>query len=416
MRRILIILGIIIVAWAAVYFFYIKPREKVSTPVPNILKPFFPSSTSNNTGSFGSDNTIPSIPGTGIGSQTVSPFKQLTGQPVAGLTIFSLNNTVSVPSTDPKVKPTVQTVTDHYLRYVSRANGYVYEIKNGGVPLQISNVFIPNIYEAYFADNNNTAILRFLRNDNETIATYSVPIPPLNSDGTRTQLSGTYLPDNISALAVSPDQTTVARVMSGQNSTTVSTSASSGTGIKTLLSSPFSEWLPSWAGKTVYVQTKAASVADGFFYSIDQSTARLSRIVGNVSGMTASVSPSGTYVLYSQSTANSFTTELFNTKTGVTTPINLAILPEKCSWLQNENLICAGNSTVASGNYPDDWYAGTTHFFDQLYSISTATDNYTVLYNGQNQSFDMTDLQVDEGQRIVYFIDKNTGLLWQFSY
>jgi len=415
MRRILIILGIIVVAWLAVYFFYIKPKQQVSTPVPNILKPFFPSSTTS-TGSFGTDTSAPGTVGNTSNTQANSAFKQLTGQPVAGLTVFSTSSTVSIPSTDPKVKPVLQTIVNHIVRYVSRANGYVYEIKNGSAPLQISNIFIPNIYEASFADSNNTAILRFLRGDNKTIATYTVPIPALNNDGTRTQVSGTYLPDTISAIAVSPDQTSVARITSDKNGSIISTSNTKGTNIKTVLRSPFTEWLPSWANSTVYVQTKAANAADGFFYSIDVGTARLRRLIGNTPGMTASVSPSGTYVLYSQSTTSGFSTELFNTKTNTTTAINLAILPEKCTWLKNEDLICAGNNTVANATYPDDWYAGITHFSDQLYHITTATNTYTVLYNGQGQSFDMTNLQADESQQTLYFIDKNTGLLWQFSY
>jgi hypothetical protein len=91
-------------------------------------------------------------------------------------------------------------------------------------------------------------------------------------------------------------------------------------------------------------------------------------------------------------------------------------LPENCAWLQNENLICAGNSAVSPAIYPDAWYSGLTHLSDQLYDINSANNTYTVLYNDQGASYDMTDLQVDEGQQLVYFIDKNTGLLWQFAY
>ncbi len=420
MRRILIIIVIVLLIGAGVWYFYVRPRQQAGvSPVPNVLKVFFPKTTTNNTGAFGTD-TDPNGAGNNAPA-AVSPFKQLTTRPVAGFTIFSLTNTVSVPSTASSTtgqasKPTVQTVTDHYLRYVSRVNGYVYEIKNDSVPLQISNVFIPNIYEAFFADGNTTAILRFLRQDNHTIATYSVPIPALNPDGTRTQKSGTYLPDNISALAISPDQKQILRITTDQNGAVITSSNSTGGGIKTLLRSPFEQWLPQWTSSNVFLQTKAASVANGFLYNIDQTTARLRRVVGNVAGLTTSVSPKGTYVLYSQSTANGFTTSSFNTKTNVTNSISLSILPEKCTWLQNEDLICAGNNTVAAGTYPDAWYAGTTHFSDQLYHIATASNTYSVLFDGQNQNFDMTNLQADESQGLLYFIDKNTGLLWQYKY
>ena len=422
MRRILIFILIALLVGGGVWLFYIKPKQQSGvSPVPNILKPFFPVSTSNNGGSFGDSTAINGVVGsstTNGGTQTAAPsaFKQLTDRPVAGYTVFSLSNKISIPATTPKGKPTIQTIISHYVRYVSRSNGYVYEINSGTIPLQISNIFIPNVYEASFMDNNTTAVLRFLRSDNQTIATYTIPVPPLNPDGTRTQKTGTYLPDNISAIAVSPDQTTIARITTDSNGGVVSTSNSVGKNIKTVIHSPFTEWLPEWLGKNVYIQTKAAAITDGFLYSIDQSTARLRRILGTTPGLTTSISPSGTYILYSQSVASGFVTKLFNTKTNNTSDINLSILPEKCAWLQNEDLICAGNNTVPNLVYPDSWYAGTMHFTDQLYRIATKTNTYSVLFNGTAQSFDMTNIQVDESQRIIYFIDKSTGLLWQFSY
>jgi hypothetical protein len=451
MRRFLIIILVIILVIAGVWFFYIRPRELTGQPVPNVLRSFFPTSTTN-TGSFGTDTTSGLGTNGGTNIAATSAFKEMTGSPVAGYTIFSITDTVTLPTTNPSAyvtpattaasttstttpvsstttktkpvatkpvvvaKPVTQTVIDHMIRYVSRGNGYVYEIKDGGIPLQISNIYIPNIYEAFFADNNTTAILRFLRSDYKTIATYSVPIPPLNTDGTRTQKSGIYLPDNISEIAVSPDGSEIARVTTDTTGAIITTSNTGGATIKTIARSPFTEWIPMWAGNTVYIQTKAASIANGYLYSINSSNTRLQRVVGDVPGLTTSISPSGTYVLYSQSTPTGFVTSLLDTKTGIVSPISLAILPEKCTWLQNEDLICAGNSTVPSGTYPDDWYAGTMHFSDQLYHIYTGTNTYTVLYNGQAQSFDMTNLQVDEGQQFVYFIDKNTGLLWQFNY
>lgn len=399
MRRILIIILAIVLVGGGVWYFYIRPKEQgTSSPVPNILKPFFPKSVTT-TGSFGDDTSATTGEGSGQGNTSAKTpvFKQLTGKPVAGYSVY----------TD---------TTDHVVRYVSRVNGYVYEIRNGAIPLQISNILIPNIYEAYFADNNTTAIERFLRDDNETIATYSIPIPPLNTDGTRTQKSGTYLPDNIYDMAVSPDQTQIVRVTADKAGGVVTTSSTTGKLIKTLLHSPFVEWLPSWSGTTVYLQTKAAAVADGFLYGVVQPSARLSRIVGGVSGMTTSISPSGTYVLYSETTANGFITHLLNTKTNTTTNVGLNILPEKCTWLQNEDLICAGNTTIPNGAYPDAWYAGTLHFSDQLYRITTGSNLYTILYDGASHSFDMTTVKVDESQHLIYFVDKNTGFLWQFTY
>jgi hypothetical protein len=371
------------------------------------------------------NSTVPYIEGTlpdGItadGSTSVtSPFKKLSFHPIAGYDFFIQKTTITTPATTPKGKPTIQTISTPLVRYVSRSNGYVYELEGDEPALQVSNVYIPNIYETLFGDNGGTALLRFLRPDQRTVATYSVPVPAQNPDGTRTQKSGTYFPDNIGSIAVSPDGTQTVRVVPSATLGGVVTIASTtNTKQVELYHSLFREWLVSWpTAKTIYLQTKASATVPGYLYGITQTDKKLRRVVGNVNGLTASVSPSGKYVLYSESSGSSFSTRLLNTTTGAVKNFNLSILPEKCTWLANEDLICAGNSSVAQATYPDDWYKSTVTFSDQLYHIYTTTSIYDVLYDNSARSFDMTNIQVDETRRIVFFIDKPTGLLWQFSY
>lgn len=398
MRKILIIILVLMVAaLGAVYFFYYKPRVQHGQSVPAIMTSFFPEVTSTNN-SFGPDADTNQQDGE-PGSATTKPFslKQMSPRPIAGYTVFTLN-------------------TDHYIRYVGRANGYVYEIKNTDIPLQITNILIPNIYEAFFADANNTALLRFLRPDAHTIATYSVPIPPLNTDGTRTQAPGTYLPDNIDSLAISPDQKQILRILPDGSGVTVSSSTTVGKSIKALYKSAFTSWLPQWNASGIYLQSKASNSAEGYVYQLEQSTSRLKRIIGNVRGLTSSVSPSGAFIVYSESTDTGIVTKVFNTRLGTTTTINLQILPEKCVWLANEDLICAGNNSIAEGNYPDAWYAGTIRFSDELYRITPGNNTYTTIYDNTDRSFDMVNLQVDEELRYLFFVDKNTGILWRTTY
>ncbi len=415
MRRIFLFIILLAFVGGIVWFFFLRPKtDESGNPTPSAFQSFFPISTPGD--GVTPDGIIPNNTQAPGASTSEARFTQVTERPIAGYTIFALSKTVTLPNPDPTLQPIVTTVIDRYVRYVARVSGYVYEFKNTEPATQVSNIFIPNIYEATFADNNTTALLRFLRPDNQTIATYSVPIPPLNTDGTRTQAAGTFLTDNIDSLAVSPDSKLVARVTTDQNMALISTTSTSGTFKKDLIRSPFREWLVSWpVQNTVYVQTKAASVANGFLYRIDSAAGRLRRVVGDVAGLTTSVSPSGAYVLYSQSTNGGFVTRLFNTKTGVTTNLSLSILPEKCAWYLNDELLCAGNTTIAEGVYPDSWYAGLTHFQDQLYRISTTSNTYTVVYDGSEQVFDMTALRIDEGQNLLYFIDKGTGLLWKVT-
>ncbi len=421
MRKILLIAIVIIVVASGGWYWYAKSHQ-TAPGVPSItnFSAFFP--VGDPVEPTLPDGVLPqpTSPDETIGTTTPSPFTQLSPHAVAGFGAFTRQVTVTVPPDPsiPKSKSTKQTLIQHVLRYVSRGNGYVYEIEDGSIPLQISNVYIPNIYEVLFGDKFATVLLRFLRPDQRTIATYSVPIPPANTDGTRTQKPGVYFSDNILAAAVSPDGTQVARLISGTNTATITLSSTTNTKAATLIQTPFREWLISWpSAKTLYLQTKASAQVPGYLYKIDTAEKKLRQVLTGINGLTTSVSPSGTYVLYSQHAPGGFSTRLFNTKTNTTQTLSLAILPEKCTWLKNEDLICAGNSSVAqTAEYPDAWYQGIVSFSDQLYRIYTSTLSYDTLYDNSGLSFDATNLQTDEALGMLYFVDKTTGLLWQFQY
>ncbi|MBP6858157.1 MAG: hypothetical protein KBC11_03170 [Candidatus Pacebacteria bacterium] len=413
MRRILIILIILGITAGAVWYFEFRKTSSTTEDSGGIFKSFFPLG-GNGDINTDSDNQVSDITNQDNVVSSSSPFKQLTTRPIAGFTVFSKTSKITIPPIDPKGKPTVETVTNNFIRYVARQSGFVYEIKDDGNPLQISNIFIPSIYEAQFADNADTAILRFLKEDGQTIGAYSVPIPPENTDGSRTQKEGVFLPDNIKSLAISPDTKELVRLTEIQTQGVVTTSSSFDKNKKELTISPLKEWLLSWPTKDVYMQSKATGTVDGFLYKIEGDR-RLRRIIGNVKGLTTSVSPSGNFILYSETLGTSFQTKIMNIKTGSIKNTNLSILPEKCTWLQNDDLICAGSSSVEQGIYPDVWYAGLISFSDQIYRIYTANNIFDVLYTGDQGSFDMTNLSVDENRNLLFFINKRTGILWQFS-
>ncbi len=416
MRKRIIIILLLIVLLSGGWYFYTNSKATTTGEPASGFKSFFPFG--NNTPNENPDGTL-SQDNQNNDTTTLenkSLFKQLSPHTVAGYDTFLATNTVTIPATTPNGKPTTQITTDHVLRYVSRNSGYVYEIKNNGTPIQITNVFIANIYEALFADGGKTAILRFLRDDAKTIATYVVPVPDKNIDGTRTQKNGAYLPDGISTIAISPDGASIARLTNNGSTSSLYSTNTANNNRRELLRSPFHEWLASWGGKDVYLQTKASGLTGGFLYKVDGTSRRLTKVLGNINGLTASVSPNGTYALYSTSNTLGFSTRIFNIKTGDSRAIANSILPEKCAWLKNEDLICAGGGDIPSGTYPDAWYSGTIRLSDKIFRIYTSSNLLDVLYTPtESESFDMTNLQADEDLNILYFIDKQTGLLWQFT-
>lgn len=415
MRRFLLILLILIVlGTSAWYFFFRSNSTPAATPTENIFQRFF---------SRTSDLPGTTLPGDGTEPVVETPplaptsrFAALTSFPIAGYISFERTKTITIPAADPKQKPATQTVTEHFLRFVSRTNGYVYEIKDGGAITQISNAYVPNVYEAVFTPDGKTAVVRFLRDDSRTIATYSIPIPEPNPDGTRTQAEGTYFPDGIASVALSADGALLAQLVPTAQGATLITSTTKGAARKELLKTSFENWLPLWGGSTPYLQTKASAFAPGFLYRVDATNQRLVKVLGDIAGLTTSLSPKATYLLYSQSTTDRFTTSLVTMKTGGQRPLGVAVLPEKCAWLANEDMLCAGSSTLPAAVYPDAWYAGTLRFNDSLYRVYSGIATYDILDGGSEWSYDAINLSVNERTQTLYFIDKQTGLLWQFDY
>jgi hypothetical protein len=405
MRRILLFLLILIIVGGA---FVVISKLKNNDGIENqqsAFRTFFPLGDGREGTNEENNNVDPQDISSNSSTPSSSRFLQITTGPVAGYTVFF---------------QTKGAIIEYFTRYVARQSGFVYEIKDvDGAPqtaLRISNVFIPNIYEAVFAEANKTVLLRFLRDDSRTIATYSVPIPDPNPDGTRTQKEGVFFPYNVINLAVSPDNKGVVRLTEEAGSGVITVSSTIDKNRNELLRVPFSEWILSWpTQKSVFVQTKAASVADGFLYSIDTAEKRLKKVIGNTKGLTAAVSPSGTYVLYSESSGATFSTKILNTKTSTIRNLGLSILPEKCAWLKNEELLCAGNTVVEEAAYPDAWYAGIVSFSDNLYRVSPLTNSYEQIDLGENMTFDITNLQIDEARGYLYFINKPTGVLWRFK-
>ena len=429
MQRAFIILAIVTLLSISIWYFFFSTQAAPQSSAPEVRTgSFFPkpeqispqddtNTNESNSAQQMAGNSTTSTQDTG----TKSPFSKMTDGPVAGF--ISYERQADIPPSVPGEMPKKN--TEHVIRYASRTNGYVFEVTNTTAPLRISNILIPNIYEALFTSDGKSVVERFLQDDQKTISSYIIPIPDQNPDGSRTQKEGTYLANNISSLALSPDGKKSVGVITSAGNTSITTfTIPSNTAdkptvtAKEIYKSPFSEWLVSWpVQKAIFMQSKASNSSEGFLYNLDNITTKLRRILGNIYGMTTSVSPSGNYAVYSQNSDNSsIATYLYNIKSGSSLPIGRNILPEKCAWLSSDDLLCAGNDAIPDGSYPDSWYAGVSHFNDNVYRISARTGDSLVIGDGTEKNLDMINLQVDESQQLLYFMDKKTGILWRLSY
>ena len=350
--------------------------------------------------------------------QALEPlFKQLANIQIAGATSVSHDGRT-------------------YVRYIARENGYIYDVDvKTAATTQLTNTTIPRIYEAYFANNGNTVIARYLKRDEiarkDTIKTYiaNLVLPTSQDAGTLGSLAGSepQLPDNISALSVSPNGQRLFYLLSvsdGVSGTIVNTQTRIATEV---FRNTFSEWLPQLLdnGNVILTSKPSADIA-GYAYLYDANKKTLTRIVREKNGMTTLATPMGTKVLYSENLFGNTTLGVYDKKGFVqdegliihNTSLQLATLPEKCAWSGNHiRIYCGAFASTPHAHIPDDWYQGTLSFSDTFWTINTNLANLVLLADPEKEKdaekkFDVTYPFVDPSEDHFFFVDKNDSTLW----
>ncbi len=398
MRKILLILLLVILFGSAGLYFWAKSKNpNVGQDGTTVIKTLFPIGREQelDVGSIeeptGTDGVF--VQGSDLTPSTTEVARPVSVGAIAGFFV----NTITA-----KNQPPVDTV-----RYVGRDDGFVYEMDNTNIITQISNIKIPNIYEALFTEGGKSVLLRYLRENGETIATYYVPIPEPDKEGKRVQAQGTPLADNILSVTAFNGGKQIATLRDEGGQSIIRTSTPKGTGSQTFFSYPFKDWLLLSAEQTLFLQAKAHSTFQGMLIQLQRGSYR--KIASGISGLTASVSPSGNFVLMSQSEGGSFSAFIVNQKTGKRNNLSVPILPEKCAWIESDNLICAVPQTVPSGNYPESWYSGEILFEDKLVRVVSTTG--IIIEMNISFPYDATQLRYSTGTKLLYFIDKRSGFL-----
>ena len=325
-----------------------------------------------------------------------------------------------------------------YIRYVARANGYIYDVDpKTGASTQITSTFIPRVYEAYFALGGNTVILRYLKHDDlarkDIIKTQIADLVlPLNTAGNSTDAIGSLsssqsqLPDNISSISISPSGTRLfylLPVSDGVSGTVVN--IASKVGVEVFRNS-FSEWLAQMLDTgNIILTTKASAQVSGYSYLYNAGDKTLSRIVREKNGLTTLATPTGSRMLYSENLISGTMLSLYDKKGytqdeggGVTHTAQLFLptLPEKCVWSGNNvRIYCGAFVSTPRAQIPDDWYQGALSFSDTFWTVNTDLTVPVSLADPKkevNKTFDVFMPFIDKSEDHFYFIDKNTSFLW----
>lgn len=327
-------------------------------------------------------------------------------------TAFMTTSTTTATTTESGEEVEI-TLIKEYIRYVERETGHISELSlDSGEPRRVSNTTVPGVQEALWGPNGSFVVLRYLADDNETIETYAAPLSTA-WDIVPTDLAGTFFPQNIHAIATSPNSNeifyvtrtpdqSIGRVTNVLNQNPVGIFVSS-----------LREWLVNWEGDRLVLTNKPSSISTSVasWLSRDGTTTRIT----SGTGLTVLPNPGGTRVLYATSNGSSLQTNILTISGQNTFTLPIKTLPEKCAWIDDDNLVCGVPNSIPAG-LPDAWYQGRVSFTDTLWTINAAEERVNFIYAPEDtaarETMDITHIEVSDDGTIISLINKKDLRGW----
>jgi hypothetical protein len=332
-------------------------------------------------------------------------WEKIGDNPVASARIFDLPN------------------ASNTLVYIEKETGNIYKVKGSEKPERISNVTVPQVFDAYFGldkSKNLRVIVRFV--DNDILQSISLNLnnnnPFSSSSDPSLNVIKKVLPKNIIAFAVSPEIDKVFYI-EDLGSRVVAYVTDFDFNKKQIIKVlPFKDWIISWPDKNIVVfQSKASSEVAGSLYFLNLKDSSFKRVGNNILGFTQNTSSDLQNIVYGNSVGQSLDLNLKNLKNNKSFSLKPKTLPEKCLWLKNNlSFICAIPNTLPFAKYPDDWYQGNISFSDSLWIYYTDTTGSHQIYDPLKENYDLDLLPQDQDNlNNFYFIDKKTFKLYKLN-
>ncbi|MES2409511.1 MAG: hypothetical protein V4509_04420 [Patescibacteria group bacterium] len=433
-KIILTLIFIIILAIAGVlYFYFFQTPTGATQSAPGFFKSIFPfgsnaAPSTNNPDSpllIGDTQTNNNI------QKQLPRLRHYTTVPTAGDIITEKDKDVI----QDRVKTTIKETS---IRYIDRATGHIYDVPtNVEDPIKISNTTIPKIYEATFTPGGDSLITRFLdasdniityaitlKDKKPVVATTSVKISTTTATVVQTadtstrfkDVTGTYLARNIREIAMSPNGKKILDLTYGTDNGILAI-LDSAYKSRTILASPLQEWLLSLPTETkAVITTKPSGITYGYSYIVNTDTGVMSKLIGNILGLTVLPSYDLSTLLVGEASAT-LKLSVLNNKDSSLNDLSVKTLPEKCVWANTtiDTVYCAVPKTIQSAVYPDDWYKGRLFFNDSLWKINLKTGETNLISNlsqESGQAIDAITLEVSPTDKYLTFINKRDLTLW----
>lgn len=353
---------------------------------------------------------------------------KISNIPVAGYTVFQKERIAEAElesEIEDEQKNILTKSTKEFapaVRYVAKETGNIYQTFVDQIKEEkFTKTIIPRVYEAFFGNNGESVVLRYLKLDNTTIQTFLGNLPKetiVDNTIIASELKGSFLPDNISDLSISNDTSKLFYLINNEDNSIGIVLNLKDNKKTQVIDSAFTEWLSNWNGdKNLHLTTKASAFALGYTYNLDTTKKALNKILGGINGLTTLTSTDGKKILFSDS---NLSLNVFNTVTGQSQNLGLRTLAEKCVWNKLNTLIyCAVPKNTTFANFPDSWYQGEISFEDQIWEINLENQNTKLLLNpvllNGGEEVDGIKLSLDKNEDYLLFVNKKDSILWGYN-
>lgn len=336
-------------------------------------------------------------------------------RPATGQTFVDMQNIIEIDATSTVGTTTINIkklsyATSTLLLFVDRPTGYVYAYNRELLKIyQISNTTIPGIYDAYIFNNGENIVLRYENTENHTIVGILAKIPKVKENEQAKPLENIQnLPQEVTSVAVNKNKTLLSYLVTGGENASIYTISSKGVAL--IGTSPFKEWALSYGGDILYATSKPSAYVEGQTVKIPS----FETVLGNRTGLMSLVSPTGIFL---NSMWSSDGLKTFLSKNSNQLVLSIRTIANKCSWGDNEYLICAVPKLLPkkTEGLPDDWFQGRYFFEDDIVTVNAITSEITPLYsfNQENKEiFDVTKITTSKNNTFISFIRKQDASLW----
>lgn len=310
------------------------------------------------------------------------------------------------------------------LRYVERANGYVFDADpETGLRTRLTNTLLPKIYEALFSENGHVSLRSVDSLGNITTFAGTIPSSTDASSASSSSMTllGSYLAKNIVNLSANPISGALLYTTADADGGAVLSAEWDGDKAKTLFGSAIISWRPTMTedGRTFLAQAAADGVP-GYAYELKKD-GTLTRLLGPVPGLVMRVRPGSKAVpdalLWSQSTRGELRLFARVGENATAVQIPVRTIADKCAWSTGNDVVayCGVPQGSAGQNFLDNWYRGAAHSSDALWRIDASAGTAEMIYTPpSNTPLDIENIVTDKTGGYIAFTNAVDKSLWLY--